>query len=197
MIKSYANKVTSFLVDNNYVDSYKYEYDVYLYGFEILIASMINVITTLIIGLLFNKFIYSVIFLACYCPLRQFSGGYHANSYLKCCLTFVVIFIITIFIANNINNIDFRHILLIFSIFNFLSISILGPIEHINNPITDIERNKYKRNSKLISTIITIFITVSSGFKITYEFSIYSSLALFWINIMMVLAIIKNRRDII
>ncbi|MEF9992020.1 MAG: hypothetical protein RR835_08560 [Peptostreptococcaceae bacterium] len=38
MIKSSANKVTSFLYYNKYIDSDKYDYEVYLYGFESLIA---------------------------------------------------------------------------------------------------------------------------------------------------------------
>lgn len=197
MIKSYANKITSFLYSNSYIDNDKYKYDVYLYGFEILIASLVNMISVLIIGLLFNKFIYAVIFLVCYCPIRQFSGGYHAESYRKCYFTFMIIFLSTIFIVNNVSTIDLRLAIILFVILNWININILAPINHPNNPLTETENSKYRKNCRIISTIVIIFSILSSQFKITYECSIYSSLALFWINTMMVLAVIKNRSETI
>ncbi|WP_343098935.1 accessory gene regulator B family protein, partial [Clostridioides difficile] len=30
---------------------------------------------------------YVLFFLMCYCPIRQFSGGYHADNYFRCLLT--------------------------------------------------------------------------------------------------------------
>ena len=115
MIKSSANKVTSFLYYNKYIDSDKYDYEVYLYGFEALIASILNSVAILLIGLLFDRFIDSIVFLACYCPLRQYSGGYHADTYKRCFFTFICIFLATIFLENNLGNIDLTSDSSIFS----------------------------------------------------------------------------------
>lgn len=194
MIKSCANKITSFLFYKNYIDSNKYEYEVYLYGFEVLIASILNILVTLTIGLLFDKFIHSIVFLACYCSIRQFSGGYHASNYRKCFFTFALIFLLTIFIGSNFDFIGLKPIILLLSILNWLNICLLSPVEHTNNPLTDNEKNKYKRNAILNTTLVLLFITLSSNCIVTYEYFIYSSLALFWINIMIIIAIIKNRR---
>lgn len=194
MIKSCANKITSFLFYKNYIDSNKYEYEVYLYGFEVLIASILNILVTLTMGLLFDKFIHSIVFLACYCPIRQFSGGYHASSYKKCFLTFILVFLLTIFIDSNFDFIGLKPIILLLSILNWLNICLLSPVEHTNNPLTGNEKNKYKRNAILNTTLVLLFITLSSNCIVTYEYFIYSSLALFWINIMIIIAIIKNRR---
>ena len=112
MIKSSANKVTSFLYCNNYIDSAKYDYEVYLYGFEILVASILNSVAILLIGLLFDRFIHSVVFLICYCPLRQFAGGYHADTYKRCFFIFICIFLLTIFLSNNLGNIGLRHLII-------------------------------------------------------------------------------------
>src|SRR3712207_3456369 len=101
MIKSSANKVTSFLYYNKYIDSEKYDYEVYLYGFESIIALILNTASILLIGLLFDSFMHTVVFLLCYYPLRQFTGGYHADTYEKCFFTFVIIFMATILISNN------------------------------------------------------------------------------------------------
>ena len=89
MFKSYASKITSFLIDNKEIE--QEDYEVYKYGFEVLIAFILNIAIVLIIGLLFNKVFYSIVFLVCYCPIRQFVGGYHANNYTKCLLIFILI----------------------------------------------------------------------------------------------------------
>ncbi|GAA0106761.1 accessory gene regulator B family protein [Paraclostridium sordellii] len=187
MIKSSANKATSFLYYNNYIDSDKYDYEVYLYGFEILIASILNSVAILGIGLLFDRFLYSIVFLACYCPLRQFAGGYHADTYKRCFFTFVFIFLLTIFLAEGLNHTELKPLIILFSILNWGSICLLSPVEHINNPLTDIERIKYKKNARLIATIILLFIAISN------KYFIYSAFALFWINIMLNVAFVKNR----
>ena len=93
MFKSYASKITSFLIENKEIN--QDDYEVYKYGFEVLIAFIVNIAIVLSIGLLFNKIFYSIAFLICYCPIRQFAGGYHANNYTKCLLIFILIFILS------------------------------------------------------------------------------------------------------
>lgn len=187
MIKFSANKVTSFLFCNNYIDSDRYEYEVYLYGFEALIALILNSVAILLIGLLFDRFIHSIIFLACYCSLRQYAGGYHADTYNRCFFTFIGIFLVTIFLSNSLENIDLKPLIVLFSVLNWISICLLSPVEHINNPLTDNEKIKYKKKSRLIATLILLFIVISK------QYFIYSTFALFWINLMMNIAVIENR----
>ena len=102
MFKSYASKITSFLIENKEIN--QDDYEVYKYGFEVLIAFIVNIAIVLSIGLLFNKIFYSIAFLICYCPIRQFAGGYHANNYTKCLLIFILIFILTINTSSNVDS---------------------------------------------------------------------------------------------
>jgi accessory gene regulator B len=190
MIKSSANKVTSFLYYNNYIDSDKYEYDVYLYGFESMIALILNTVSILLIGLLFDRFMHTVVFLLCYFPLRQYTGGYHADTYEKCFLTFVVIFIVTIFIANNLGNEGIKPLIILFSIINWTSICLLSPVDHINNILEDEDKIKYKKKARLIATLVLLFIFVSKNYFI------YSAFSLFWINILLNVALIKNKGEV-
>lgn len=187
MIKSSANKVTSFLYYNDYIDREKYEYEVYLYGFESLIALTLNLVAILLIGLLFDRFMHTVVFLACYCPLRQFTGGYHADTYKKCFFTFLVIFIATIFIANNLVHSGLKPLIILFSALNWISIYLLSPVDHINHILTDTDKIKYKKKAGLIAILVFLFTFVSKNYFI------YSAFALFWINILLNAALIKNR----
>lgn len=76
MIKSLSNKITSFLVCNNSIDNEDCE--ICSYGLEVLISSLINTVIVLFIGAILGKFMQTVVFIVCYCSIRQFSGGYHA-----------------------------------------------------------------------------------------------------------------------
>lgn len=190
MIKSSANKVTSFLYYNNYIDSDKYDYEVYLYGFESIISLILNTASILLIGLLFDRFMHTVVFLLCYYPLRQFTGGYHADTYEKCFFTFVIIFMATILISNNLIYVGLKPLIILFSVLNWISIYLLSPVQHFNNPLDDTERVKYKKKARLIATSVLLFIFVSKNYYI------YSAFALFWINIMLNAAIIKKQGEV-
>ena len=50
MFKSYASKITSFLIDNKEIE--QEDYEVYKYGFEVLIAFILNIAIVLIIGII-------------------------------------------------------------------------------------------------------------------------------------------------
>ena len=145
MFKSYASKITSFLIDNKEIE--QEDYEVYKYGFEVLIAFILNIAIVLIIGLLFNKVFYSIVFLVCYCPIRQFVGGYHANNYTKCLLIFILIFILTMNIPLNIDFQIYTFMIFIISTLSYIGIFILAPLEHRNNPLTLSDIKKYKKIS--------------------------------------------------
>lgn len=190
MIKSSASKVTSFLYYNNYIDSDKYEYEVYLYGFESMIALILNTVSILLMGILFDRFMHTAVFLLCYYPLRQFTGGYHADTYGKCFLTFVFIYIVTIFISNNLGNEGIKPLIILFSIINWTSICMLSPMDHTNNILEEDEKTKYKKKAILIATLVLLFIFVSN------HYFIYSAFSLFWINVLLNVVLIKNKGEV-
>lgn len=68
MFKRLLYKFVNILVNNEIVESEDFE--IYRYGFEILIYFIVNILVVLFIGIIFDRFIYIVIFLSCYCILR-------------------------------------------------------------------------------------------------------------------------------
>lgn len=54
--------------------------DIYAYGLEIIINSLISIISVLAIGILQHNFWYTVIYLTTYCSIRLYAGGYHEYS---------------------------------------------------------------------------------------------------------------------
>lgn len=191
MFKKSADKMTSVLICNNMIDNN--ESKVYSYGFEILIAFIVNVTTMLLIGFLFGKFTYILFFLMCYCPIRQFSGGYHADNYFRCLLTFVFIILSTILIIENLNLYLFKNIITVTASISWVGICILCPIEHRSNPISDREKLTYKKVAVFVSTIILLMTVLSFLLNVFVDYFIYSAFAMFWIFIMLVLGKLKAK----
>ena len=57
--------------------------DVYEYGLELCVSTLIGVIITVVIGLLFNRFFETLTFYIVFCFTRLFCGGFHAKCYSR------------------------------------------------------------------------------------------------------------------
>ena len=72
------------------------EVEVYQYGFEILISTTLGLLITMAIGIVLNMFFVSILYYVIFVMVRQWTGGYHADSYLKCNITFAGITFFTL-----------------------------------------------------------------------------------------------------
>ena len=90
MIKKLTNHILSYLISSNAIDDNEETKDYYRYGIEITISSLINILLIIIIGIVSGNALESIVFLACFIPLRQFTGGFHAKTYF---LSFICSFI--------------------------------------------------------------------------------------------------------
>ncbi|MCC0645540.1 MULTISPECIES: accessory gene regulator B family protein [unclassified Clostridioides] len=194
MVKLCAKKITSFLIYNEAIDSKESEN--YEYGFETLIAFLLNIFVILTISCMLNKFKYTLLFLCCYCPIRQYTGGYHADNYKKCLGVFITIYLINLVLLTIINFFDLKEMLIILTFISYVGIWILSPIEHREKPLSDEEINHYKKVSRTLISIVLIFIFVGINSEVIYEYSAYAASSIIWIFIMINLAIIKNRGGI-
>ncbi|MCD7840625.1 MAG: accessory gene regulator B family protein, partial [Erysipelotrichaceae bacterium] len=96
MITSMAHYIAVFLLKNDVIN--KENLNIYIYGFELMISSGINIVTTIVLGVLFSKLTECLVFLISFILLRKYCGGYHANSYLKCNTIFTTNIIIVVLI---------------------------------------------------------------------------------------------------
>lgn len=191
MIKSLSYKFTDLLVKNEVVENEDYE--IYRYGFETLIYFIVNISVALFIGIIFNRLIHTIIFLSCYCTLRQFTGGYHARNYTECTLTFVVIYLITIFIDNNIDINSYGYLsILVMGICIFI-IYKLSPLEHRNKPLSDTDKKKYKSIAMKIVVVISSIFIFSMLFNVFTNYARYSLFAMLWISILLIMG--KNDKS--
>jgi accessory gene regulator B len=190
MFKSLSYKITNILVKNEIIQSDDFE--IYRYGFETLIYFVVNILVALFIGIVFDRFIHTIVFLSCYCNLRQFTGGYHARNYTECTLTFVVIYLLTIFVANNIDVDKYKYLLIVLLILSIFVIYKLAPLEHRNKPLNENEKGHYRKIAMNIVGSISSIFALSIMFNFLEEYVIYSLFAILWISILLVIGLTKS-----
>lgn len=190
MFKSLAYKFANILVNNEVITTEDFE--IYRYGFETLIYFIVNVLVALLIGIVFDKFIHTIIFLSCYCTLRQFTGGYHARNYTECTITFAVSYMLIIMISNTIDIYSFKYLLITLLLISITIIHKIAPLEHRNKPLSIDEKMKYKKIIKKITAIIITIVIISLIFNAVSEYIIYSLWSVFLIVILLLVQIMIN-----
>lgn len=164
--------------------------EVYIYGFELLISFVSSTLIIIAVGSVFHKTISSIIFLLIFILVRRFTGGYHANSYLKCKIYTVGTFITILVLAGNVNMNVLTYSSL--GIIGLLAITIWGPVENPNKPLTCTERKKHKIIGLIMFELLIICGSIIIPFHQTLSNVIFYSLLS--IIALMLYAIIKERR---
>lgn len=119
-------------------------------GLERLKTILLDVLFSLIVSFLFGNLVVGIIFELSYCILRVYAGGYHAPTKLICIWSSYIsmfLFLILIFFLP-LEGIA-MHMLLCAAM---LSIILFSPVESKNKPLSNREKQVYRRNSLLIAT---------------------------------------------
>lgn len=88
MIKRLSTFLTDYLIRKEIVSSE--QRDVYLYGFDITIYTIISTVGLVGIGIILGQFWNSLYMITTLYVCQTHGGGYHANSHLRCFLTMAV-----------------------------------------------------------------------------------------------------------
>lgn len=147
----------------------------YLYVLVIITEKYIISGTVLIIGFLLDLFLPTSIFLCTFFSLRKRTGGYHANSFLKCYLYTNIIYIIVVLIHKNFGK-NFRFMMLLM-IISIVIIEVIGTINHPKMDLDNMELKESKKAARIITALygFFIFFLVAVGINITYiSFMVYA-----------------------
>ena len=124
----------------------KEDYDIYYYGFIGLVGFVINSILIFIAGLLLRHPIESIIFLSVFGTIREYSGGYHADTSFKCTVFSVLTFIVCLMLSW-----IFGEYVFCGSFISLFLIIDLAPVTNVNKPNSPSLLVMAKRNTKVLS----------------------------------------------
>lgn len=133
--------------------------DVYVYGFFQLAMMLLNIVTTLFLGILFQLLIACILLNLSYIPLRINAGGHHADSPMKCYIhsTIMIAALLAVIKWLTIHPAVYAVLLVLSGVV----IWILAPVEAENNPWEDTEKLIYRRKSRVILGIEIIAFVIT------------------------------------
>jgi putative AIP processing-secretion protein len=133
--------------------------DVYIYGFFQNTMMLLNVITTLLLGVLFKLLVPCILLNLAYIPIRINAGGHHASSPFKCYINSIIIIAVLLFIIKR----GTIHTLISIAILAISSviILILAPVETENNPLDESEKRVYRKRTIIILGIEIVAFIIS------------------------------------
>lgn len=124
------------------------EAELYRFGIKRLLLFCINVITTIIIGVICNMLWQSVVFTIAYIPLRRYAGGYHAKTPPKCYLLSILLILgVLAFICWIPKD---KLLIIIAALVAGIIVFIKSPVESTNKELSDKEKEIFKRYSRII-----------------------------------------------
>ena len=187
MFSSIAEKITMHLEANNAFKSE--DRAIYRYGIQQGLSIMLNLSTTLLLGIVTGMIWESIIFLAAYMLLRRYAGGFHAKTPARC---YIYSSAMVLFALLGIKYV-FDSILISICMFivGSLIIFLFSPIEDKNKPLDAAEQLVYQKRTRfyLIVEVVLDITMMSLGFKMLYE---PISISLFCIGILVALGKVKN-----
>ncbi len=193
MIHLIANTLTKYISSNIEIDDDMM--DVYKYGIEITISSMLNVILIIISSIILSDIICGIIFLTVFIFLRSFCGGYHAGTYLKCNLVFVLTFLLTFSINKMITNFfDYKNIIIlmiIVDLLSFIPIAVFSPVQNKNKAITANQTKICHLKAMLFYLLLSIISFIICVQNINY--GSFMIIALASVSVMILIEITKRR----
>ncbi|QUH29039.1 accessory gene regulator ArgB-like protein [Vallitalea guaymasensis] len=168
MIYEFSNKISSKLIGKKIIK--EDDKEVYTYGFEIIISSLLILIGMVILGIIFRCLLKVIVFILFFCSLRVQAGGYHAKSHWKCFIYFLLSCFLAILISHLLLDFDKNLIIIILVLIESCIIIITyAPVDTVNKPLGSSEKVAYKKKSMITVIVQSIIIIAMSIFLNSLE----------------------------
>lgn len=160
MITTISKRISLFLLKNDVITDEDIE--IYQYGFEIIVSTILGTMIVLLIGAVLGMFLLSILYCVIFVLLRQMTGGYHADTYFKCnlisgILSFGVLGLTRFLSASGLYSWNLHILLLSFSL---LVTSVYAPLENPNKPLG----RQQKTRNRILSIVSSLTLSAASCF---------------------------------
>lgn len=192
MFSSIAERIVIQLESNNAFKSE--DRAIYKYGIQQGLSILLNLTTTLSIGIVTGMFWESIVFLAAYVLIRRYAGGFHAKTPVRCYIYSSVMILISLLAIKYLIHSIITSIII--ATIGSISICLFAPVEDRNKPLDDKEKTIYRKKTIIYFLIEMLFnITMMiNDFYIIYK---PICMSLFCIGLLVFMGKIKNRDNLI
>lgn len=189
MIEKLANNLVDQMMNENLIDIEKKEN--YVYAFTYIVEHFLTIGTIIVISLILKNFLYTLIFLGFFLSLRKRTGGYHADTFLKCYFGTIITYIFISYVSTLLSyNVYILHVLLILSI---ITIGFIGTINHPNMDMDSYELIESKKAARLILILESGLIYFLVLIRVDINAINYMSMAVILCALLLLIAKILNQ----
>lgn len=192
MINAIAKNLSKKLVT---LDIIKFDdYDVIIFGLEVILSTIFEILGLLMLGLFFNSFLEITIFIGFFSILRVNSGGYHASTCFRCFLLSSVLSFSSILTLKNAPWLNTPLTLFTLIISAIIIIIAYAPVDTPNKPFSSEEFVMYRKKSLLVLSFEVLLIILF--FILNKEFIIYCNVAasaIFFQGITLIVGKLQNK----
>lgn len=185
MISFISGKIAEHLYRKNIIS--KDEAEICKYGYEVLFLNLMNFAIVAVLGALLHTFFCSMVFFVVFALTRNYCGGFHAKSMTICTLTFIAVYLFTIFMATNHISKEFFSFIInaVFCFSYVIAAHAFAPIENENKPLEPYEKKKFK----IISIILGVFFSVISisSYNFNSDFAMTISITLLAVTVLAII----------
>lgn len=168
--------------------------EVVKYGLEIIFTKVLFAIIIVSIGILTKCFLESIIYTITFSLLRQYGGGYHAETKQKCFVLSVLMLICAIFIIKTAQSFDVFIILeAVITLLSVIYIITTAPIDTPNKRLDADELRIYGKRTGITVCILVIILGICLYIK-AYRFSTAIMIGIIMEAYLMLKGQINNKR---
>lgn len=130
--------------------------DVYRYGFEVLLSTLVYTIIFIVTAIISNTFIESLIFWLGFFIVRTIAGGYHAKTYIACHLLFMTTHLLFISILKLSPAASHIYISLTMMMVSSVLLFLFAPVAHPNKPFIKSEKKRFRKYSCIYAILLLL-----------------------------------------
>jgi accessory gene regulator B len=186
-----VKKISLSFCNNNVID--KEDIEIYEYGLEILLLTIFEVVSIIVISIFLNKLFVTLLFLLSFCVLRLFAGGYHAKTSGRCYLEFLAVY--TIYLITQYLSLPLTVVPIAFSAISELVILLYAPVDHENKRLSRETAKRCRLISILVVSVETLAVVIL--FLIKSHFTYCISLGQLAAAISLLVVKIKERKEVL
>lgn len=189
--------ITVFFVSKGIID--EGQKDIFVYGLELLLYGILESILIILTGVVVNSLITGIIYLLGMMIIRTYTGGYHADTHMRCIILFVITYLAELNIARKICFCEYQLVISwIMVILSFIYLVYNAPLENINKRLSKKQIKKYKKISCNMYLMIINIIIILDFINFVYAdkyvvYSLFLKIMLIIIAFLMICGKLKNK----
>lgn len=188
MIQAVAIKIINIFEHNGVLE---HEKEIYQHGLELILSYMVGLVVQVIFCIFSGFWIETAMFIGFFESLRRYTGGYHANTYFGCNVSYLFAYFAYYVFVSNVE-VPVSLILFVYTI-SSIFICIKAPVTHEHNPLSKLERDQYKKRSIVFIIMFTVIFSVLVALGYIY-YALNLVIPIFMNAVLMILGLLFNKR---